>query len=140
MAVISELAVNVVARTGGVERGLKRAGKAFRSFKNKIASGMAGLMGGSPIAWISSLAGDMQETEVRFETMMGSMSKSKALLDDLDKFAAKTPFQFTELADGAANLMAFGVSSGEVENALKHLGDVASGTPATLEQIVNVFG
>lgn len=140
MAVISELAVNVVAKTGGLERGLKKAKRSFSSFKSTIVSGMAALGGGMSIGWVAKLGMDMENTEVRFATMMGSMGKAKGMLGDLEKFAAKTPFQFPELADSAANLMAFGVASGDVMGALQHLGDVAAGTPATLDQIVNVFG
>ena len=140
MAVISELAVNVVARTGGLERGLKKAKRSFSSFKSTIISGMAALGGGISLAWVGKLAADMETTEVRFATMMGNASQAKNMLSDLDKFAAKTPFQFDDLANGAANLMAFGVGAGDVMTALQHLGDVASGTPATLDQIVNVFG
>jgi len=140
MAVISELAVNVVARTGGLEAGLKKGKRAFSSFKSTIASGMAMLGGGISIGWVGKLAADMQTTKVRFATMMGNASQAKSMLSDIDKFAAKTPFQFDDLANGAANLMAFGVGAGDVMNTLQHLGDVASGTPATLDQIVNVFG
>ena len=140
MAVISELAVNVVARTGGLERGLKKAKRSFSSFKSTIVSGMAALGGGMSIGWVAKLGMDMEQTEVRFSVMMGSMSKAKGMLADIEKFSAKTPFQFPELADSAANLMAFGVASGDVMGTLQHLGDVASGTPATLDQIVNVFG
>jgi len=140
MAVISELAVNVVARTGGLEAGLKKGKRAFSSFPQTIASGMAMLGGGMSLGWVAKLAADMETPEVRFQTMMGNAAQAKTMLADLDKFAAKTPFQFDDLANGAANLMAFGVGAGEVMTAMKSLGDVASGTPATLEQIVNVFG
>ena len=140
MAVISELAVNVVAKTGGMERGLKNAKKGFASFKKTIASGMAALGGAMSIGWVGKLAADMQTTTVRFETMMGSASAAKKLLTDIDTFAATTPFQFDDLTNGAANLMSFGVAAEDVMNTMQHLGDIAAGTPATFDQIVNVFG
>ena len=140
MAVISELAVNVVAKTGGMERGLKNAKKGFASFKKTIASGMAALGGARSIGWVGKLAADMQTTTVRFETMMGSASAAKKLLTDIDTFAATTPFQFDDLTNGAANLMSFGVAAEDVMNTMQHLGDIAAGTPATFDQIVNVFG
>ena len=140
MAVISELAVNVVAKTGGLEKGLAKGKKSFSSFKKTIAKGMAGLASGAGIKWVGKLAMDMETTRVRFETMMGSASEAKVLLDKLDTFAAKTPFKFDDLTQGAAHLMAFGIGADEVMGALQSLGDIAAGTPATLVQIVNVFG
>jgi len=140
MAVISELAVNVVARTGGLEAGLKKGKRAFASFKSTIASGMAMLGGGMSIGWVAKLGMDMEQTEVRFATMMGSMTKAKGLLGEIQAFAAKTPFKFPDLADGAASLMSFGIAADDVMEKMQFLGDIASGSGTPLETLVNIFG
>ena len=62
------------------------------SKKFAIAIGGAGLaLGAFGLSAIKSAA-SMEQTQIAFETMLGSGEKAKQLYDDLGKFAAKTPF------------------------------------------------
>lgn len=72
-------------------------------------------------------AGEFEQAQVAFETMLGSAEKAKDLLSDIQQFAAKTPFQFTELVGLSKRVLAFGFSMEEVIPTLSTLGNIASG-------------
>ncbi len=72
-------------------------------------------------------ASDFQQTTVAFETMLGSAEKAKNMLQQLTQFAAKTPFQLSDVEVGTKRLLAYGIESGKVIDTLKVLGDIAAG-------------
>jgi tape measure domain-containing protein len=100
----------------------------------RTAGMMAAVVGGTVLAMgkFVKISTDMEQTEVAFETMLGSAEKSKAMLADLADFAAKTPFQLVGIQQQAKQLMAMGIPAEEVRDTLKMLGDVAAGTNVPL--------
>lgn len=86
-------------------------------------------------------AADFEQLTVAFNTLLGSREKATELLVELQKFAASTPFQFTELTSLSKQLLAFGFEAEEIIPTLQRLGDVAGGVGADkLPQIVFAFG
>lgn len=78
---------------------------------------------------LSSLrvAGDFEQTQIAFTTMMGSATDAKKLLEELAEFAKKTPFTLTGIEQSARQLMAVGFNADEVLPVLKSVGDIAAG-------------
>ncbi len=71
------------------------------------------LVGGGMTALANSIVqtrGQIQQLEIAFETMLGSGTKSKALIDQLVDTAAKTPFDLMGVASGAKQLLAYGTA------------------------------
>jgi tape measure domain-containing protein len=81
------------------------------------------------------LAGDMEQSKIAFETMLGSAEKANAFLRDMQKFATTTPFEFPELQENAKLMLAFGFSTQKVMPMLKTVGDTAAGLGAGSEGI-----
>ncbi len=69
----------------------------------------------------------LQQNTIAFETMLGSATKAKSMLDDLQKFAAATPFEFPDLTTATKKMLAFGFSADQVMPMLKAVGDTAAG-------------
>lgn len=69
----------------------------------------------------------MEQAAISFETMLKSADKAKAMLADLQKMAAATPFEFPDLQDGAKRMLAFGFAAKSVIPTLTAVGDAASG-------------
>lgn len=46
----------------------------------------------------------MEQTNIAFKTLYGSAEEANKVLNNLADFAAKTPFEFPELADAARKL------------------------------------
>jgi tape measure domain-containing protein len=87
-----------------------------------------------------TLAADLEQVSVAFETMLGSAAASQKLMADLTKFSAATPFEFPEIASSAKKLLAFGVGAADMTNKLTMLGDIAAGVGAPLEDIAAIYG
>lgn len=111
----------------------KRAGE-YTSYY-LVGQGMMGLLNS-----IVQVRGQFQQLEIAFETMLGSQSKAKSLMDQMVQTAAKTPFDLMGVAEGAKQLMAYGVSADKVNDTLVRLGNIASGLSIPLNDIVYLYG
>lgn len=69
----------------------------------------------------------MQQNTIAFESMLGSAEKTKVLLKKLTDMAAKTPFEFPELATAAKKMLAFGFEAEKIPNIMKNIGDASAG-------------
>lgn len=111
----------------------KRAGEYISYYL--VGQGMMGLLNS-----IVQVRGQFQQLEIAFETMLGSQSKAKSLMDQMVQTAAKTPFDLMGVAEGAKQLMAYGVSADKVNDTLVRLGNIASGLSIPLNNIVYLYG
>jgi tape measure domain-containing protein len=68
-----------------------------------------------------------EQTQVAFETLLGSATKAKSLISDLQSFASITPFNTDQLTDLTKQLLAYGFAQEEVIPNMKALGDIAAG-------------
>ena len=84
--------------------------------------------------------GQFQKLEIAFETMLGSTDKATTLMQQMVDTAAKTPFGLMGVAEGAKQLMAYGVSADKVNDTLVRLGNIASGLSIPLNDIVYLYG
>lgn len=87
-----------------------------------------------------SLASELEQTEIAFKTMLGSGDAATAMMQNLQKFAADTPFEFPEIASAAKKLIAFGVGTGDITDKLKMLGDISAGTGKDLNELASIYG
>ena len=75
---------------------------------------------------------ELEQTQIAFNSLLGSVAKGEAVFKDLQQFAAATPFEFPEVAGAAQRFFAFndavGLSDDQVRQFLTTLGNVASVT------------
>lgn len=83
---------------------------------------------------------EIEKTITGFRVLSGSIKEADRLLNEIQKYAAQTPFEFPELAKTAKTLLAYGVETDKVIQTLKRLGDIASISGNELGQIANIFG
>lgn len=84
--------------------------------------------------------GEYQQLELSFSTMLQNKEKADALMSQMMKSAAETPFNLTELAAGAKQLIGYGVASEDINATLLKLGEIATGLGAPLEEIASLYG
>src|SRR5215217_3083121 len=85
------------------------------------AGGVAALIGVSAIseirqagtAWVD-YSSKLQNTRIAFTTMLGSAQLAEDHLKELQQFALKTPFQFSELIDASQRMQALGFNAEQV--------------------------
>jgi tape measure domain-containing protein len=112
----------------------------FKRIQQAAALSVAGFSAQAFIRQAASIRGEFQKLEVAFSTMLESEEKANALMQQLTKTAAITPFDLKGVADGAKQLMAYGVAADEVNDVLIHLGDIAAGLSLPLGDLVYLYG
>ncbi|MGN6547717.1 MAG: tape measure protein [Aureliella sp.] len=128
-----------------IERRLSNFGSSISGIGAKVAglgAGMTTAFGAlaATMAAPLSLAGDLESVHASFKTMLGSGEAATAMMDRLRKLAADTPLEFSDIADAAKKLIAFGVASKDVEAELRRVGDIASGIGAPIGEIAEIYG
>ena len=92
---------------------------------------------------IIRLGMNMEQTRIAFTTLTGSSVEAQRHLEELRDFAAKTPFQFTDLTEASKRLMAYGFTASEIIPILRDVGDAtaALGTGAFgIDRITRALG
>ena len=85
----------------------------------------------------------VDQASVALTNFLGSASASKKMIGELQDFAAKTPFQFSELLGTTQSMMAMGVAADDVLPRMQAIGDAAAamgGSPEILHRIQRALG
>lgn len=113
------------------------------SFK-KIGKTVAGVFAVSQIkdfiTHVATVRGEFQQLEIAFKTMLGSAGQADALMSQLIKTAAITPFGMTDIGQAAKQLIAYGVAADEVNDTLIRLGDIAAGLSIPINDLAYLYG
>lgn len=117
-----------------------KIGSALRSIGTAVG-GMFAVSGAKElVTQVATVRGQFQQLEMSFKTMLGSSSQADALMSQLIQTAASTPFSMTEVAQGAKQLIAYGVEADGVNDALVRLGDIAAGLSIPLNDLAYLYG
>lgn len=82
-----------------------------------------------------------EQTQIAFETMLGSAEQAQKTLGDLADFAKATPFELGQLEEASKRLLAYGTTADELIPTLKMLGDITAGVGMEkLPQLTLAFG
>ena len=125
-------------------KGIENSGENIDGVINRIKTAAAGMLTAFSAQQFASkvmnVRGQFQQLEVAFETMLGNADDAKRLMDQLVKTAAKTPFDLQGIAQGAKQLLAYGIQADDVNETLVHLGDIAAGLSMPLNDLVYLYG
>lgn len=108
---------------------LKRADFSLAKLKRsaKLVGVALAAAGGFITSKFVKVAGDFEQYDIAFTTMLGSAERAKALLQDITTFAAKTPFELPELIEGSKRLLAFGFAGDKIIDTMDTLGNITAG-------------
>ncbi len=126
---------------GNVEHDATKAGGALAGLggiTSKIgfaAAGAAAVAGLGMVATAGlAAAASLEQSQIQFNSLLGSAKEGTKVFKDLQKFAAATPFEFTDLTGAAARFLAFnqavGMTDAQLIPFLTTLGNIASVTSA----------
>lgn len=123
---------------------VKKDGKSIDDVISNIQNSMNIAIGGWSIGkfvnQMMQVRGQFQQTEMAFKTMLQSEEKADALMKQLIRTAAVTPFGVEDVTEGAKQLLAFNVAAEDVNKTLIGLGDVAAGMGLNLKDLVMLYG
>lgn len=100
----------------------------------------AGTAAGALAVKSVSLAAAFEDESVSMGVMMGSAQKAAEMLAKLTEFAAVTPFETMELSKATKTLVAFNIAQDDILPTLKSLGDISSGTGASINELSLIYG
>lgn len=113
----------------------------FADKLGKLAASMGLAFGAKELVQnLVKIRGEFQQLDVAFRTMLGSAEKADALMSQLVRTAATTPFDLQGVAQGAKQLLAYGIAAEDVNDTLVRCGDVAAGLSIPLGDLVYLYG
>lgn len=153
---IASLYAKIGADTSGLEKGLGSAKSELSNLDTAMSQLQTGVtvafaaMGAAAVAMGSIVVKTgfdflamKEQAEIAFTTMLGSGEKAQGMLDELQAFAAKTPFEFPDLIRASQRLMAMGFEATEVIPTLTAVGDAVAalgGNAATIDRVTTALG
>ena len=110
----------------------------------KVGTAMAGVFAVAKlkeyVTEVAKVRGEFQQLEIAFNTMLGSKAQADALMSQLIKTAATTPFNMGDIANSAKQLLAYGVEAEKVNETLIRLGDIAAGLSIPINDLAYLYG
>lgn len=82
---------------------------------------------------------DAEQTNTKFQVLLGSTEKAGKMIGELTKYADKTPYSFKGLQQGAETMLGFGIAEEKILPSMKMLGDVAMGNDEKLSGLSLVY-
>lgn len=146
MAGIGNVLVKVSADIRGLsenldkaERRLSRAGRKLSSIGNQLTASISlpiAAAGGAAL----KAAADYERLETQLSTLTGSAEMGAKIFKELKEFAAKTPFQLSDITKTTNQLLAFGFTVDESLANLQTLGDIAAATGSNMSDLALILG
>lgn len=142
---------NMLSALHGVQKGVRQTQQVveqsgqgieqmFAGIKSAAVSALGAFSAQQFASKVMNVRGQFQQLEVAFETMLGSAEKANSLMGQLVKTAAVTPFDLQGVANGAKQLLAYGIQADDVNDTLVRLGDIAAGLSMPLNDLVYLYG
>lgn len=138
---VREFARDAKGRFASVQRDARQTGTEIDGIGGVLkkigwaAAGAAAVAGLGAIATSGlKAAASLEQTQIAFNSLVGSAEQGKIVFDGLKEFAAATPFELGDITGTAQRFLAFndavGLADAELQPFLTTLGDIASVTSA----------
>lgn len=137
MATVASILIKIGANSSELRKELANTkkeletnlGSAAMTASNIAVAGIAGIAASLGALGVKAVqaAGSFQQTQAAMTNMLGSAERAQSLLSNLQSFAAKTPFEFNDVAAATQKFLAFGFTAEQVIPTLTAVGDAAAG-------------
>jgi len=148
-APVSAMQNSVSKMTRSIEAGLRGIGHRVDRISGKFAglaktavvgAGAFATIAAGGIAYLVSQYSKIEDAEAAFTPLMGGAERARLLIEELNKAAAETPFEFEDISSATKQLLP--VMNGDIQktvDTLKMLGDTAGGNAQKLDSITRGF-
>lgn len=128
----------------GIGTTAKQEGNEIDTAMKKIGASIAGVFAVSKLKdfakQVAVVRGEFQQLEIAFQTMLGSKAEADKLMSQLIQTAVITPFNMSDVANSAKQLLAYGVEADKVNETLIRLGDIAAGLSIPINDLAYLYG
>lgn len=133
-------------RVGDLNNTFRATERTSSSFTNTMSLGFKSLIGlvgalGISLGVIGSIKAvfnmgvQMEQTNIKFEVLLGSVEKATGMLKELNGYADATPYSNEGIVKGAETMLGFGIAQEKVMANMRMLGDVAMGNEERLSSL-----
>ncbi len=137
-------------RVEGLNNSFRNTERASSSFSSTMGTGFKSLIGlvgalGISLGVVGSIGAvfnmgvQMEQTNTKFEVLLGSAEKAKNMLGELNAYADATPYSNEGIIKGSETMLGFGIAHEKVMGNMKMLGDVAMGNEEKLGGLSLVY-
>jgi len=95
---------------------------------------------GSAFKSVISAGGEMEQAQVAFQTMFGSIEAGNKIVKEIEDFALVTPFSLSQVEQGIRLLKAYNIESENLFSTFSNLGNIAAGLNVDLTRLATVYG
>ncbi len=148
---IASFYASIGANTDGLMKGLEQTKSAMSGLqsgfsqlqdigKNAMVALGAAVAGIATSVAVTGFQFDAmkESSQIAFTTMLGSGEAAQGMLDDLQAFAQKTPFEFPDLIKASQRFMAMGFAASDVIPTLTAVGDAVAAMGGSAELVDRV--
>lgn len=122
-----------------VDQFSKRGGRGLSSLVGVAGRLFAAFASFESVRALFNIGVQAEQTNIKFEVLLGSAAKGKALLDQLNQYAAYTPYDNGGINKAAETMLGFGIAQERIMPNMKMLGDVAMGNEEKLGSLSLVY-
>jgi tape measure domain-containing protein len=123
----------------GVEKNSKKVSSSTKNLFTGFAVTGAVVALGKLSKGMINLAGEAEQTQITFATLLGSDVAGSKLFKSIKRLGAETPFTTNQLLEASKTLLAFGIAGDKVVPTLTRLGNIASATGGDVKGLALVF-
>lgn len=124
----------------GLEKDINNIDSSFSRLKSIATKALGAIGFGSLVKEGVQYNATVEQLKTSFEVMTGSAEKATNIVEQLKEIGAKTPFEFTGLAETTQLLMNYGFTADEAINRMQMLGDISQGSADKMNRIAMAYG
>jgi tape measure domain-containing protein len=123
---------------GGVAKRMRETAGNLDSLGKNLSVGLT-----TPLVGLAGVAvkaaADLETMRTQFVSLTGGAEQAGRTVNQLNEFAAQTPFEIEGIASAAKQLLASGTDVGQLNDQLKFLGDIAAVSGSSIDEIAAIF-
>lgn len=124
----------------GLNKGIDKLGGNFNKLKSIAAKAIGAISVGTLVKEGVQYNATIEQLQTSFEVMTGSATKASEVVERLKEIGAKTPFEFTGLAETTQLLMNYGFTADDAMDKMMMLGDISQGSAEKMNRIATAYG
>lgn len=124
----------------GLEKDINNISNNFSRLKSIAMKALGAIGFGSLVKEGVQYNATVEQLQTSFEVMTGSAEEATDVVEQLKEIGAKTPFEFTGLAETTQLLMNYGFTADEAIDRMQMLGDISQGSADKMNRIATAYG
>lgn len=124
----------------GLQKGIGNIENSFDKLKNVAIKAISAIGFGTLVKEGVEYNATVEQLQTSFEVMTGSATKATDIVEKLKEIGAKTPFEFTGLAETTQLLMNYGFEADDAIDKMQMLGDISQGSADKMNRIATAYG